>query len=240
MRLRDECRHPRRTGGGRTAHPQLRIDALERTRGRRVQREIGGLIGALPESSQVRLVPHLEIPAAHFFLAVALAQVAHKGIDQRGPLVQPWVGGVALPVEDVLVGGLHRLRGKPQFDEGAYAHAEQAVVQAVDPAPVIARAPANLAVCPQHVMEDRVEADIAEPEFVPRGVQLRQAVLAEQRARIVRADRQVVEAIARRGRPPHVQRDRARRGWRGDGHARPRGHDNGREQARKSHGGSSA
>ncbi len=58
-------------------------------------------------------------------------------------------------------------------------------------------------------MEDRVEAEVAEAELVGRGLELRLAVGADQGAGIIRADRQIVEAIDRLLRAGDIDRDDA-------------------------------
>ena len=203
----DQLGHPGRARRGRAAHFQLRIDLLDVAHGGVEQVKVGFLIGVFPEAAQVRLVPDLEIPAPDFLLAIALLQVTHERGHQRAPLRKHRMGSVALPVENVLIRGPHRLRRKAQFHERADAHREQPVVEPVDAGPVVDRLAVDLAVGAEHVVEDGVETDVAKAQFRPCRLQLREAVVAHQRAGVIGADGEVEEAIQRRGLPLHIDVD---------------------------------
>ena len=106
----EQLGNPSRSGGRWPADSELRVDRLDRPGAVFVEVEIGLLVGLFPEAVEVGLVPHLEIPAAHLGLAVALAQVPDEGVDQRAPAGPVGMRGVALPVEDLAVRRLQRLR----------------------------------------------------------------------------------------------------------------------------------
>ncbi|EEF25795.1 conserved hypothetical protein, partial [Ricinus communis] len=106
--------------------------------------------------------------------------MAHKRVDQRRPLLRIGMRRVALPVEDAQVRAAHGQRREAQFHERLDAHLQQAVIQVIDPGPVVHRLAVHLLVRAQHVVEDGVEADVAEAQFIARDLQLRQAVVADQ------------------------------------------------------------
>ena len=89
---------------------------------------------------------------------------------------------------------------------------QQVIVELVDFGPVVD----GLAVFDvdraQYVVEDRVEADVAEAEFVDGSLELCLAVVADQCAGIVGADRQVEEPVERFGSTSYVEVNMARCG----------------------------
>jgi hypothetical protein len=67
---------------------------------------------------------------------------------------------VALPVEDRLSGRRHRLRCEAEFDERTDALRQQIVIELVDLAPVVHRAPVDDTNRAQHIVKDVVETDV--------------------------------------------------------------------------------
>lgn len=114
--------------------------------------------------------------------------------------------GIALPVEDRLPGSGHHAGREAEFDEGPDAPCKQRVVELVDPAEVVGWAAVDLARRAQDVVEDVVEANVPEVEFVDGGLQLRQVLRTAGGAGIVGPDRQVEETVHRRLGARQVQR----------------------------------
>ena len=166
LRMRQEVAGPRALRGGRPTHAQARADRLERAGGVVVQGEVGGLRGLAGPEADVRLVPHLEVPAGHFVDAVARDQVLRKGGNHRVPLGIAFrrrdVGVIPEFLQRLRIGGELR-RHEAQLDEGLDAAFEQAVVDLVDVGEVVADAAVGAALHQAHVVvEDAVKADVAE------------------------------------------------------------------------------
>ena len=192
----EELRHPSRASRRRPADAQLRVDGFDRPGTILVELEIGLLVGLLPKTVEIGFIPCLEEPAAHLGRAVALLEMANKGVDQRVPRLRLRVRGIAVPPEDLVLRRLQRLRREPELDERLDAAGEQIVVEPVDARPVIADpAVGTLFHGAQCIVEDRVETDVPEAELVDGGLKLGLAVGAAQRARIIRTDRQIEEAV---------------------------------------------
>src|SRR6185437_8656008 len=81
----DEIVYPRVRRARRPADAQAFIDTLDRDGRAPVELEII-LLRRGPERGEVRLVPYLEEPVAHFAHTVALDPVDDEPLDQRAPL----------------------------------------------------------------------------------------------------------------------------------------------------------
>ena len=148
--------------GGRAADAQRRVDLFHRQRRHAVQLEILALRPA-EERVQVRLVPDLEVPAPHFLDPVALDPVAHRAADQFGPLgVVLGRRAVALPPEDRALFARQIAGAEAELDERADADLQQPVEERVHVLEVVDRLPRLLAVDEHVVVEQAVEADVAE------------------------------------------------------------------------------
>src|ERR1019366_2696261 len=100
---------------------------------------------------------------------------------------------IALPIENLVVGRLHRVRSESQFDKWFDSTRQQAIIELVYFGPVVDVLPVFAANRAQYV----VEANVAEAEFVDGRLELRLAVVANECARIVGAYRQVEEPVER-------------------------------------------
>jgi hypothetical protein len=123
--------------------------------------------------------------------------MADIGIDQPAPQSRIGMRGIALPVEDRLLRRPHRIGREAELDERPDLLRQQRIIELVDLRPVIDDPRIRLAHRAEDIVEDVVEADVAEAELVDRGLELRLAVAADQRAREIRADRQVEGSIDR-------------------------------------------
>ena len=204
VHVREEVGGPRGLRGGRAAHADARIHRLERAHGVVVQGEVGGLLRLAGPEADVRLVPHLEVPAGDFIDAVALDQVLRQRADHRVPF------GIVLRRRDVRavpeclqrgrVGGQFR-RHEAEFDERLEAVLEQAVVDLVDVGEIVGNLPLRVALHQAHVVvEDAVEADVADAGGLVHGIQVLAVVVAQRQRRAAGAEHLFPEM--REGRAP--------------------------------------
>ena len=202
--MRQKLGNPCRAGSAGAPDPQSGIDGLDRLRGQVVELEVCLLVPAFPEAGEVGLVPHLEVPGAHFVLSVARFHVTNECIDQIAPAIRLWMRSIAMPIEDAVLRCGQRLWRKAELDKRLDVPRQQIVIELVDLRPVIHGLSIFDSNRSQHVVEDRVETNVAKTEFVRDELQLRLAVIANQRAGIIRADRQIEEAIDRTARVFYV------------------------------------
>ena len=202
FRVRQEIRGPRALCGGRPADAQARVHRLQRAGGVVVQRVVGGLLRLAGPEADVRLVPHLEVPAGYLVDAVTRDQVAGEGGDHRVPLGvvlrRRAVGVIPELLQLVRVGGQCR-RHEAQLDEGLHAVLEQAVVDLVDVGEVVADRAVRVAVHHAHVVvEDAVEADVAEAGSLAHGVQVLAVIVAQRQRGAAGAEHGFPEVRERR------------------------------------------
>ena len=161
----------RAAADGRPTDLEVRVDVLDRARRLLVEAEVRLLVGVLPEDREVRLVPHLDRPAAHLLDAVAVDLVAQQRLDEGGPLaVVPRRRDVALPPEDRLVAGRELRRHEPELEERPDADREEEVVHLVDVrerVPGVRRAVDGVGAQHAHVVrEQTVPADVPEADLL--------------------------------------------------------------------------
>src|SRR6266542_4236626 len=105
---------------------------------------------------------------------------------------------IAVPPEDLVIRRLERLRSEAKLDERLDPPREHIVIKLVDAAPIICDSAVGMLLHrAQHVVENGVEAQVAETELVDRGLELPLGIVPTHRARIIRAHRQVEEAVER-------------------------------------------
>ena len=92
-----------------------------------------------------------------------------------------------------------RLRRKTELNKRLDVPGQQVVVKLVDLRPVVDGFSVFDLHRSQHVMKDRMKADVAKAEFIHSELELRLAVIANQRARIIGSNRQIEESIYRAG-----------------------------------------
>src|SRR5271157_5834760 len=109
------------------------------------------------------------------------------------------MGGIALPIEDLVVGRLHRVRREAQFNKWLNAPREQVIIELVDLCPVIGDFAVLESDGAQNVVEDGMEANVAEAEFIDSLFELQLAVIANECTRKIGPHRQVEEAVERPG-----------------------------------------
>ncbi len=112
---------------------------------------------------------------------------------------------IALPVEDLVFGRLHDVWREAQFNKWFDVPREQVIVKQIKLGPVILRLAILDPDRAQNVMEDGMETNVAESEFIGSGFQLGLAVTANERAREVGAYRQIEEPVDRLGRLRNVE-----------------------------------
>ena len=130
--------------------------------------------------------------------------MANESIHQVAPAIRIRVRGVALPIKDAVLRSGKRLGSKAEFNERLDMAGLQAVIKLVDLCPVIDGLAIFGSHGSQHVVKDGVKANVAETEFVHRQLELSLAIVANQRAGIIGADRQVEEAIHRASRSGEI------------------------------------
>ena len=107
--------------------------------------------------------------------------------------------GIALPIKDFVVGRLHCVGREAQLDKWLDAARQQVIVELVYFGPVVDVLPVFDSHRAQYVVEDRMETNVAEAEFVDGSPQLCLTVVANECARIVGAHRQIEESVERFG-----------------------------------------
>ena len=168
-------------GGGGAAYAALGADGADGFDGVLVEAEVVGLRAGEEAVVEVRLVPDFEVPVVDFVGAVAGLEVRDEGLDEGVPLGHVFGrGDVALPPEDGLgaagEGGGH----EGELDEGADVAGEERVVEGVDVLEVVDGVAVGVFGVDAHVVvEDAVEADVVEADFVLDGGELGLPVGAE-------------------------------------------------------------
>ena len=160
-----------------------------------VEGEVGGLVGSAAPEIEVGLVPDLEVPGGDFIETVAGDEVGGEGFDEGVPVGVVLRGGdvgvVPEGVDGFGVGG-HLGRHEGDFDEGADADFEEAVVDLVDVAEVVGAGGVDFfggeagvfgdgvgIVDADLVVEDAVEADLGEVGGGVDGAEVLAVVVAE-------------------------------------------------------------
>ena len=134
--------------------------------------------------------------------------MADEGGDEVVPRLRLGMRGIAVPPEDLVFGGLQRLRREAELDEGLDSLGEQVVVKLVDAGPVVGHMPVRpLLHRAERIVKDGVEADVAKAEFVDGDLELTLSVVATHRTGIIGADRQIEEMVERLRRPGDVHGD---------------------------------
>ena len=170
-------------GGGGAADAEARVDGLEVACGVVVELEVAALVRDASPEVDVGLVPDFEVPLRDLVDAVALDEVAGEGGDEAVPLLvglgRGDIGLVPEGVEGVGVEG--ELFGhEADLDDGADAVGEEAVVDLIDVGEVVdGVAVLVFVVDADLVVEDGVEADVAEVGDLLHGAQVAAVAVAQ-------------------------------------------------------------
>ena len=168
-------------GGGGASDAAFRADGANGFCGVFVEAEVVGLRAGEEAVVLVRFVPDFEVPLINFVCAIAGLEVGDEGFDEGVPLGHVFGrGDVALPPEDGFgaagEGGGH----EGELDEGADVVGEEGVVEGVDVLEVVDGVAVGVFGVDAHVvMEDAVEAEVVEADFVLYGGELGLPVGAE-------------------------------------------------------------
>ena len=106
---------------------------------------------------------------------------------------------IASPVENLVVGRLHRVRREAQFHKWLDAPREQVIIELVDLGPVVDCLTVLDANGAQNIVEDGMEADVAEAQFIDGFLELQLAIVANECAREIGPHRQIEESVERLG-----------------------------------------
>ena len=118
-----------------------------------------------------------------------LFDVTYESIDKIAPTFRFRVRRVAVPIEDAVVRRGKRSRRETELNKWPDVPGQQIVIELVDLRPVVDGLAIFDSHCPQHIVKDRVEADIAKAEFIGSELELRLAVIANQRSGKIGPDR---------------------------------------------------
>jgi len=92
---------------------------------------------------------------------------------------------VAIPVEDAALRRCEELRCETKFDKRPNMPGQQIVIEFVDLRPVVYGLAVFGANCTQHIVEDRMESNVAKPEFVYGNSELCLTVVPNERAWVI-------------------------------------------------------
>jgi hypothetical protein len=178
-----ELRDPLGCGSGGTAYSEARADGLECASGVIVEIEVRLLSrDAVPEVD-VGFIPHFEVPLGDFLDAVTVNEVLGEVLDEVIPSLHAlwWRDILFIPkgVKRVWVEG-ELLGHETDFDEGADAAFEQAVVDGVDVSEVVdGVSMLVLVVDTDLVVQDCVETNVAEIGYFFYGAKVFTIVFAQ-------------------------------------------------------------
>ncbi len=194
-----ELLHPGIRGGGRPADPERRVHGLDRQK--RVTKQLEIVVPRPgPERGQVGLVPDFEKPLTHLLDAVPVDPMAHQLADQRRPLiVVPRRRDVASIVEDGVVAGCERFRHEAQLDERPHADRQQKVPDPIGVEERIEQLVLMADERPHVIVQQAVEAHVAEAQLLVAPAQLILPVRPERQEGVAAPDR-VLPGMGERGR----------------------------------------
>src|SRR5207247_1668850 len=172
-----------------TSDSQFRINALNRIRRQIVKVEVGLLVGAFPKAGQVRFVPNLEEPRSNLVLTIPLLDMPNEGVHQLLPGQRHWMRSISLPIENLIVGCFHRIRRKAEFHKWLNPALEQIVIKQVQLGPVVCGFTVLDTHRGKHVVENRVEANVAKAGFIDDRLELGLTVVAYECPRKVGTNR---------------------------------------------------
>jgi len=173
-----------------TADAQRRVDRFDCSRRFRIEPKIL-FLSAGPETTEVRLVPHLEVPAAQFVFAVTFAPVPNQRVDEAVPflVVRGWrdVG----PIEkDRLIAARESTRHEAELDHRPQANLQERVIDAVHQLPVVNDLPLAVTTHRLHLIgEDAMAAQVTEPALTDGAAKLLLKVGAQDRPGVAAAHR---------------------------------------------------
>src|ERR1700743_3142630 len=101
-------------------------------------------------------------------------------LDKGGNQLLPsrWVRmrGISLPVKDAVLRSCQRFGSKAKLDERLHVFCKKIVIEPVYSSPFICNLSILLLHCAEHIMKDRVKADVTKAQFVGDNLQLRLAI----------------------------------------------------------------
>ena len=194
-----EAADPFAVAGGRPAHPDSLVNVFNRAHALRVEPEVL-LPASVPEHiRQVRLVPHLEVPAADLFFTVPFQQEADKGLQVIPPGFVIRRGHDVRPVEKAALQGpsllLQRqlLRHEGKLHERLHPRFQHVVVGCCAGVEIILGEPVRAFDVHLHgqvaegahvVTEDPVEADPLDAQGIMDEFQLFRVVCPKRQQRV--------------------------------------------------------